>query len=66
MTMSLSISLAIEMPLILYYAIPVWIALARQKSKDQVSRALGQKEVPHSTVPSSLWTSNVSKPHGQK
>jgi len=29
-----------------------------------VSRALGPKEVPHSTAPYSLWTSNVLKPPG--
>lgn len=48
----------------LWSSVPVWIALIRPKLKDQVSRALGPKEVPHSTAPYSLWTSNVLKPPG--
>lgn len=59
--MSIPISQLFRM---VFFCPPVWTTSVRQMQSDQVSRALAQKEVPQSTIRSSLLTVRVLKPLG--
>lgn len=49
-----------------FFCSPVWTASTPQMQSDQVSRVLGQKEALPSTILSSLLTTRVLKPLGQR